>query len=92
MEGFGLPVVEAMVSKCLVLASDIPSLREICQEAAIYFNPTDVNDVVKHLQMIVDKPELKNKLTEKGFTRGLNFSWEKSAKETLKVYESCLSL
>lgn len=92
MEGFGLPAVEAMVNNCLVLASDIPSLREICKDAAIYFNPKDVSDIARNLESINKNPELKEKFVVKGFQRGSNFSWEKSAKEILKIYESCFSL
>ena len=92
MEGFGLPALEAMANSCLVLASDIPSLKEICQDAAIYFNPQDVNDMEEKLELAAQNPKSKNELIKKGLERGLIFSWEKSAKATLQVYESCLSL
>ena len=39
MEGFGLPALEAMANKCLVIASDIPALHEVCEDSAIYFDP-----------------------------------------------------
>ena len=47
MEGFGLTALEAMANKCLVLASDIPSLREVCGDAAIYFDPNKLEDIVE---------------------------------------------
>jgi len=97
MEGFGLPGLEAMANKCFVLASDIPSLREVYGNAAICFNPYDVNDIKKTMENVCfnDLPRRKAGLNhfsqkiEKGLERVKLFSWEKMAKETLKVYECC---
>lgn len=94
MEGFGLPVLEAMANNCPVLASDIPALREVCGDAALYFNQLSVDDLVKKLNMITSHTteyrELE-KMIEKGIERVKLFSWQKMAKETLKIYESCSS-
>lgn len=87
MEGFGLPVLEAMANKCLVLASDIPAHREIAGDAVSYFNPLDVRDIEKKMQNI--HPDDK---VQKGFDRAKMFSWERMAKETLSIYESCVSV
>ncbi|MDO8639765.1 MAG: glycosyltransferase family 1 protein [bacterium] len=91
MEGFGLPALEAMACGCLVLASEIDSLKEVCVDSAIYFNPFDENDLENKLKLIIN---LKNKsvYVKKGIERSKLFSWEKMARETLKVYESCISL
>jgi glycosyltransferase involved in cell wall biosynthesis len=88
MEGFGLPTIEAMKNNCLVLASAIPSLQEICQEAAIYFDPTDRQAIVKILKKVYfDQGAFtQNKLV--GLQRVELFSWRKMAEETLQVYES----
>lgn len=88
MEGFGLPVLEAMANKCLVLASDIYSHREICREAAVYFDPLNVNDIFEKMKLVCLN-DLNNfsKIVEDGFTQSRKFSWEKMAEQTLKVYE-----
>ena len=93
MEGFGLPVLEAMSLKCLVIASNIPAFREIAQNEILYFNPKDVNDILSKLKDVIEN-ESKYKIEKlnKAFEITKKFSWEKSAKETLKVYESCFSL
>jgi glycosyltransferase involved in cell wall biosynthesis len=93
MEGFGLPALEAMANKCLVLASDIPSLKEVCADTAIYFDPYNVNDIMQKMKEVYsnDMYYYSGK-KEKGLERVKNFSWEKTARETLKVYESCISL
>lgn len=91
MEGFGLPAVEAMASGCAVLASGIPSLKEICEDSAVYFNPFDAEDIRKNLELITQNLKLREELIEKGYKQAKKFSWENSAIETLKVYESSSS-
>ncbi|MCL4352862.1 glycosyltransferase family 4 protein, partial [Patescibacteria group bacterium] len=89
MEGFGLPALEAMASGCLVLASDTPSLKEICKDAAIYFDPYDVNDLREKMRKVYlnDIYHLSEK-KEKGLERAKAFSWRKMAEETLEVYNT----
>ncbi len=94
MEGFGLPPLEAMSNDCVVLASDIPSFREICNNAAIYFDPYDSNSIASVMQSVLASKNKKqlDELKEIGKKHASTFSWEKMAKETLAVYESCLSV
>jgi glycosyltransferase involved in cell wall biosynthesis len=90
MEGFGLPALEAMRSECLVICSDIPSLREVCRDAAIYFNPEDLQEVKDSIEKSFTDDN--SSLIEKGKKRALEFSWKKMAQEVLKIYESSISL
>jgi glycosyltransferase involved in cell wall biosynthesis len=90
MEGFGLPVLEAMANNCLVLASDIPSLKEICLDSAIYFNPHDIQDIAEKMNEACLGGYSGKK--ENALERSKSFSFEKMAKETIKIYESCFSL
>ncbi len=92
MEGFGLPVVEAMANGCPVLASEIPSLKEVGKEAVVYFDPKNVEDMAKALGLMINDEGLRSEMIKKGYEQVKIFSWEKSARETLKVYESCFSL
>jgi glycosyltransferase involved in cell wall biosynthesis len=55
MEGFGLPVLEAMSLKCLVVCSNIPSFKEIAANSAIYFNPEDANDIKETMKSVLSK-------------------------------------
>ncbi len=91
MEGFGLPVLEAMSQKCLVICSDIPSFREVAKEMAIYFNPQNTDEIYGALKK-ADLKQYDTKMIEKAYNRSLEFSWKKAARETLKVYESSFSL
>lgn len=92
MEGFGLPGLEAMVNKCLVLASDIPVHREIYKDNAIYFDPNNTKDLENKMKEIYSNTLVYRSKIEDGFERAKEFSWEEMAKETLKVYESCAGL
>lgn len=88
IEGFGLPALEAMSNRCLVLASDIPTLREICQEAAVYFDPKSKESLKKNI--IKTSEQKLDFLIDKGIQRTKDFSWKKTAEETLKIYQDCL--
>ena len=90
MEGFGLPALEAMANGCPVLASDIPSLKEICKDAALYFNPHLSQGIFESLELISKDNQLGEKLIKQGLIRAKEFSWEKAAKETLEVYEKAI--
>ncbi|HUQ85021.1 MAG TPA: glycosyltransferase family 1 protein [Candidatus Limnocylindrales bacterium] len=93
MEGFGLPVLEAMASACQVIASDIPSLREVCLDAAIYFDPYSIEDIKNKINDVFSlEQNILDKNIKKGLERSKEFSWRKMAKETLAVYESSISL
>ncbi|PIP75013.1 MAG: hypothetical protein CO135_02120 [Candidatus Levybacteria bacterium CG_4_9_14_3_um_filter_35_16] len=94
MEGFGLPVLEAMANKCLVLASDIPALHEICGKNAIFFDPDDPEKIFKKINFVyLNKSDRKIKiLIQRAFNHVFDFSWQKVAEKTLEAYESCLSI
>ncbi len=87
MEGFGLPGLEAMAQKCLVLASNIPTHKEIYQDAALYFEPQNVYDIQEKLKTVLKKRKDSFKqYIEKGIEREKYFSWKKTAQNTLQIY------
>ncbi|HUD09815.1 MAG TPA: glycosyltransferase family 1 protein [Patescibacteria group bacterium] len=93
MEGFGLPVLEAMSLRCLVVASDIPAFREIAGENALYFNPQDLADIHAKLKNVLENGEkYKEEKLEKAFNKSQQFSWRKAAEQTLNIYESCVGI
>jgi glycosyltransferase involved in cell wall biosynthesis len=86
-EGFGLPVLEAMKHGCPVITSNISSLPEAAGDAAVYIDPEDVEDIAEKIFKVVTHPELRQELKEKGKAQLVKFSWEKTARATLKVLE-----
>jgi glycosyltransferase involved in cell wall biosynthesis len=85
-EGFGLPPLEAMACGCPVLVSDIPVEREVCGDAAQYFNPLDSKNILHTIkQYLNDADVIKEKMRQKGFENITRFSWEKSAQVLMKI-------
>jgi glycosyltransferase involved in cell wall biosynthesis len=87
-EGFGLPILEAMSYGCPVIASNISSLPEAGGDAALYVDPLNIEDIKKKLEVITEDADLRQKLIKKGYEQVRKFSWEKTARETLKELEN----
>jgi glycosyltransferase involved in cell wall biosynthesis len=86
-EGFGLPPLEALACGTPVVCSNRASLPEVVGEAAIMVEPTDVKGLAQAMERVLTDPDLAQQLRGKGLERAPLFSWEKTARETLKVYE-----
>jgi len=86
-EGFGLPVLEAMQHGCPVITSNVSSLPEAGGDAVLYIDPENVDDIVDKMIEMIENEKLRKELIEKGYKQMKKFSWEKTARETLKVLE-----
>jgi glycosyltransferase involved in cell wall biosynthesis len=87
-EGFGLPLLEAMACNCPVVASDCSSIPEVCSDAAILVDPLDPGAFAEAISQVINNRTLRESLIEKGRLRINNFSWEKTARETIDLYNS----
>lgn len=90
MEGFGLTGIEAMSVGLPVISSNASCLPEIYQDAALYFDPNDADDLVLCLDQIIKDHDLRQKLGQKGRLQAKKYSWHKMAKETIAVYKQLL--
>jgi len=86
-EGFGLPVLEAHASGLPVLASTHGALPEIAGRAAILADPDDKDSIIEGLALFFSKPELRDVLVQLGYENVKRFSWKKTAREILNVYQ-----
>lgn len=86
-EGFGFPVLEALSFGTPVITSDISSLPEVAGRAAVLVEPNDSKSISNAIQKLLEHQEEADKLRHLAKQQADKFSWEKSAKETLKVLE-----
>lgn len=86
-EGFGLPILEAMTSNCLLLLSDIACFKEIAQDAAIYFDPYDVDSIYAQMNIAINDVSVRMSKVKLGNVRANDFSWKKSGEELSNLYK-----
>lgn len=89
-EGFGIPILEAFANECPVVCSSTGSFPEIAQNAALYFDPNSVESIENSIYTLIDNNNLKKELVQNGRKRLANFSWEKTAAYTEKIYKEIL--
>lgn len=89
-EGFGLPLLESFSCGTPVLSSNRGSLPEIGGDAAIYFDPTNLDQFVAILTEVLQNKSLQDKLSRLGFKQAEKFSWDKVTKETKDIYYKIL--
>jgi glycosyltransferase involved in cell wall biosynthesis len=90
-EGFGLPVLEAMVRSLPVACSDIPALREVAGAAALYFDPRSPAEIATRIGELLADEALAERMRELGIARGADFSWSAAAAGTLASYRRALA-
>jgi glycosyltransferase involved in cell wall biosynthesis len=84
-EGFGLPLLEAMAAGCPIIASNIPSTREVAGDYPMYFEPTSTEDLISSLSVALDKG--RNFATRRmGVGIVSRYSWDTTARLTVKCY------
>ncbi len=86
-EGFGIPPLEAMALNTPVIASNASCIPEICGDAALYFTPSDSDELAKQMKKLTSDTLLQNTLIEKGRKQIQKYSWKSSAKKILKIFE-----
>jgi len=86
-EGFGLPPLEAMASSVPVISSNASSLPEVIGDAGLLVSPTDEEGWASALTDVLQQSDLRAKLVERGLRQAKKFSWEKTARETVAVYQ-----
>ena len=89
-EGFGLPVLEAMARGLAVVTSNTSSLREVGEGVALLVDPADPRELAKALRRLIDDPDLRGELAEKGKERAAEYPWQRTVEMTLEAYEDAL--
>ena len=84
-EGFGMPVLEALAAGIPVACSDIPPLREVAGEAALYFDPLNEDGIASAIERVMSDVSLQGRVATAGRERARGFTWRQSAEQTLNV-------
>lgn len=90
-EGFGLPPLESMACGTPVITSNVSSLPEVVGNAAITVDPYNIKELSEKINKILSNKDLQNKMIQRGIERAKQFTWDKTARETIKVYEDVLN-
>lgn len=92
LEGFGLPVLEAMACGTPVITSDRSAMPEVGGPAALYIDPADPSAIASALMRVVENPEFRRTLSEAGRRRAASFSWDAAAAATAQVLRQAAGL
>lgn len=84
-EGFAFPMLEAFQAKVPVLASSIPTLTEIAEDAALFAEPNDVQKIAENMSLIADSSAVRASLVAKGTEKLKKYSWESVTEKVLKT-------
>lgn len=89
-EGFGLPPLEAMACGTPVITSNVTSLPEICYDSALLINPYDIDSLKSGMENVLYDDALKARMIKQGLINSSKYSWNITAKSTLKAYEKII--
>jgi len=87
-EGFGLPLVKSLKVGTPIITSNVSSMPEVGDKAALYINPNSTEELTKAITNIIKSATLRNKLKEKGLIQAKKFDWLKTAQQTLLIYNN----
>jgi len=87
LEGFGFPILEAMSYRVPVITSNYGAMAEVAGDAALLVDPYNIDKIAEAMYKVLTDQDLRKNLINKGLERAKQFSWEKTAKETLGVYK-----
>jgi len=90
MEGFGLPGLEAMGYGAPIVSSSATCLPEVYGDAALYFDPTNTDDIASAINQVLSDDNLRNNLIKKGHEQIKKYSWKRMAEQTYSVYKDAI--
>ena len=90
IEGFGIPVLEAMVCGVPLIASDRGAIPEVAGDAALFADAEDASTLARHIALVLSSPTEAQRLRERGLARAAQFSWRNTAQRILESYSQAM--
>jgi glycosyltransferase involved in cell wall biosynthesis len=90
-EGFGLPVLEAMICGTPVITSPCGSIPEIAGDAAVMVDPHNVEEIAAAMNRVLEDKVLYDNLVAKGKAQAELFSWQRAAEKTFSIYQTAMA-
>jgi glycosyltransferase involved in cell wall biosynthesis len=90
-EGFGLPGAEATQFGLPLIVSNIAVFNEVYDNAAVYFNPLDPEDIAEKMHLVVKDTAFCEQLRQHSLKRGMLFDWKQTAEQTLGIYKTAIA-
>ena len=90
LEGFGMPIIEAMACGAPVITSNSSALKEVAGGAAVLVDPLSVRELTEAMERVAQDSRLRAELSQKGVRRAAEFSWETTARLTLEAYREAV--
>ncbi|EKE20099.1 MAG: glycosyl transferase group 1 [uncultured bacterium] len=87
-EGFGMTALEAFATNTPAILGEVSSLPEIAEDAALFVNPLDVNEITSAMTEFTTNKDLRESYAQKGLEQAKKFDWDKTANEILEIYKS----
>ena len=91
-EGFGLPPLEAMACGAPVVTSNVSSMPEVVGDAAVLVNPENVFDIAHGIEAVLVEPGLRSELKQRGREQAARFSWARTARQVMDIYQEAAGL
>ena len=90
-EGFGIPVLEAMLGGAPVVCSRSGALPEVGGDAVLYFDPADVDGIAFKIQERLDSTEPRSAVVQRGLAQAARFDWKTTAQKTVEIVEGAVT-
>ncbi len=91
IEGFGIPLLEAMLNECPIVTANVTATAEVTKEAALQVDPLKVDEIEHAMYRLLSDQQLVHTLVKKGKALVGQYSWKKCAAETIEIYKKVLN-